>query len=627
MSKAQADMVSPPQTYKKRRDSTLAEKVKILELLQQPKASQTSVARNMGLSQSTISRVMKKRDEILERWNQNENPSRKRNRPFKHAKVDEALLEWLLFAKANNLPISGPILMRRAEAIAKEIGCPQFKPSNGWLWRWKERYRLFYRGYADGTDPLTSETKHNGITQTQNFKVLPDVTQLVRMELNKVSTKGLVGNPVTTNEQFRVMKGIEFHPQSKLCEQPSRGGTRSNTLQLAQVSENYHPDNIFYAVGAPFQFRIMVDQNENNGQHKEAVCIWLCCNMNGTEKRKMLVAHNLSPKSLGMQCLSPVSLKSTESGYLTEGLFTEWLLNWDTKLERQERKVLLVYAGHSSVPKVKLRHISLCVVSKDNMSSNQLFGQELLNEFSTLYRQLLLERLEEDDNTDKGNGLSHIKHLSKMTLVEASYTMNKAWLRVTTNTIKLCFQKSDCEPVIFCTKPLPINISSNEEIIPFMAQGDTGNVHASTPFSTALGSYKVIHIKEENDIDLEESGLEAANSSQSCAMQKMTISSLSCEDDQERSSPGCLSDQVDLHCFKSYLMPKDAGGISMAVVKSDNSRDRSHVQELKAACDIIHRYLSSQGQDMSTFFALQSQLERCLHNQNKQQRHNYMLKK
>ncbi|XP_053549142.1 jerky protein homolog-like isoform X2 [Bombina bombina] len=617
--------VAPPQTFKKRRDSTLAEKVKILELLQQPKASQSSVARNMGLSQSTISRVMKKRDEILERWNQNENPSRKRNRPFKHAKVDEALLEWLLFAKANKLPISGPILMRRAEAIAKEIGCPQFKPSNGWLWRWKERYRLFYRGYSDRTEGLPTDKRNNGIIHTQNFKIHPDVTQMARREPNKSTVNEFLGHTRMTEERSRRREGTEMLIKSNFYNQVSQKDNWNRSLLLTQASKNYHPNDIFCAIGAPFQFRIIGDQSESPGHHKEAVFIWLCCNVNGSEKLKMMVAHSLSPKSLGMHSLSPVSLKTAENGYLTEDIFTEWLLNWDVKLTRQERKVLLAFTAHSFVPKVKLRSISLCIFSKDNMSSNQLFGQEVLNEFFTLYRELLFERLQEDCDFNKGNGLLDLKQLSTMTLVEASYTMNKAWLRVTTRTIKSCFQISDGEPVILC-KNMMMNMTPNEEVMPFMVHRDVKNVLSSTPYSTSLGPYKKIYIKEKSDVE-QEYGLEVTNSDPSDSIQEVTICSLASEEEPVIQSPVCLSIQTQSKVSKIYKMPKDTEHIPVVEVKSENLKELSHVQELRAACDVIQQFLSTEGQDMSTFFALQKQLDKCLYNQNKEQQHAYLLQK
>ncbi|XP_053309800.1 tigger transposable element-derived protein 4-like [Spea bombifrons] len=582
MSKAQTEMNSATPA-KKRRDSTLAEKVKILELLQQPKASQSSVARNMGLSQSTISRVMKKRDEILERWNHNENPSRKRNRPFKHAKVDEALLEWLLFAKTKRLPISGPILMRRAEAIAKEIGCTQFKPSNGWLWRWKERYRLFYRAEVPPSD-----TRQDGEAQGESVKILPDVTEMMQIELNRSTEKRYDCYQLVRGNQIMEEK-CEPNEQAEHNMQYYEENAQDACF-LTQVAEDYSSDNIFCAVGSPFQFRIITNRGNVAGQKKEAVCIWLCCNLNGTERLKLLVTHNLPPRTLGTHSLSPVTLKTSKDGCLTESLFADWLLNWDAKLSQQERNVILAFTAHNSVPKLKLRNISLCILSKDNLTSNQQFGEDLIHEFNEFYRELLHERLEEDTSINRGPDLSH--HISNMSLVEASYTMNKAWLRIRPRTIKTCFEKSEGFRMLCFVKHDPL-----KEDIPFsMMQGDARSIHGSKKTPTSSGAYRRIVIKEEGDVGQEEFGSETA-----CyPIQKVTVGDVL--------PAGCSEDQSEIG-FPNPV-PKSGKKISESEIKSENRSSRAH--ELREACDVIQRFLSSEGQDMSIFNALQSQIQRCL---------------
>ncbi|XP_063816271.1 tigger transposable element-derived protein 6-like [Pseudophryne corroboree] len=590
MSSGQTEMdsTSRVQTYKKRRDSTLAEKVKILELLQQPKASQSSVARNMGLSQSTISRVMKKRDEILERWNHNENPSRKRNRPFKHAKVDEALLEWLLFAKANKLPISGPILMRQAEAIANEIGCPQFKPSNGWLWRWKERYRLFYRA-----ELLPGEKRHGG--QSKYVKILPKATQVVRMELNSVTDERFADSHLTTSRWIRRERDV--HMLSELRDQAAHGDPLSRSVMLSRIAKNYRVEDIFCATGSPFHFRIIARQGIVS-ESKELVNIWFCCNMNGTEKLKLLVTHNLLPRALGNNCLSPVSLKASDNGELTDSLLIDWLLNWDAKLGRQERKVLLVFTAYNAGPKVKLRNISLCIFPKEHVTSKNLFGQELVSEFSLFYRQLLFERLQEDTNISRRAEIFLLQKMREISLVEASYTMNKAWLRVTPYTIKSCLQKQEGIRILSSAKHDLPEARTHENILLPIYQGSNSN--AANDTSAGQVSYRTITIKEEHDIEHENLEMQTTCKKLSCPTEKIKVGFSS------------KKDQAELSDIKSYTQMKNSEEISTVVVKSEDSEECINVQGLKQACDVIHHFLSSENQDMSIFCALQSQIQKCL---------------
>ncbi|XP_071968305.1 tigger transposable element-derived protein 3-like [Engystomops pustulosus] len=589
MSAGQAEMgtVNRVQTYKKRRDSTLAEKVKILELLQQPKASQSSVARNMGLSQSTISRVMKKREEILERWNHNENPSRKRNRPFKHAKVDEALLEWLLFAKANKLPISGPILMRQAEAIAQEIGCPQFKPSNGWLWRWKERYRLFYRA-----EVLPGERRFGTIGQSKYVKLIPRDPHLVRLGLNSGAEERLTGSHF--NPSGWIQGERDDYMVSMLCGQASQVDVLSRSALLARIAKDYPLQDIFCAVGSPFHFRILAKQGMN-GEPKETVCIWFCCNINGTERLKLLVTHNLPSRSLGTQCLSPVSLKASSNGHMTDHLLVEWLLNWDTKLDRQDRKILLALTAHNTGPKIKLRNISLCIFPNEHASSNHHFGEDLVNEFSHLYRELLLERLQEEreTSTNRKTEVSLLQKMYEISLVEASYTMNKAWLRVKPHTIKSSFQKQEGIRILCSVTRDPSEARSYKDIsFPITQESSNPN------YTSGLVSYRTLTIKEESDESL---GFETTSKKPTYPNQKLKADFSSKEE------------QASYSGTESY--PKLSGTEEpTVVVKSEDPRQCVNVEEITEACDIIQRFLCNENQDMSIFCALRSQIERCLTN-------------
>ncbi|XP_068118645.1 tigger transposable element-derived protein 4-like [Hyperolius riggenbachi] len=579
------DTYSPVPTYKKRRDSTLAEKVKILELLQQPKASQSSVARNMGLSQSTISRVMKRREEILERWNQNENPSRKRNRPIKHAKVDEALLEWLLFAKANNLPISGPILMRQAEAIAREIGYPQFKASNGWLWRWKERYRLFYRG-----DSPSEQKEHDDMSQNKFVKILPKAIPMFRIESNSIADERLSSCYYLNNGERNVHMPSERHtfPQ---------GLSVNKSVFLAQIAKDYHLEDIFCAVGSTFHFRVLSRQGMTTGL-KDTVYIWFCCNMSGTEKLKLLVTHNLPQKSLGTHYLSPVSLKANENGFLSDTLLTEWLFNWDAKLGRQDRKILLAFTAHNAGLKVKLRNISLCIFPKDIPTSNHQFGQELVNEFNLFYRQLLLERLKEDSSAGGRMETSLLQKMGEMSLVEASYTMNKAWLRVSPYTINSSFQKQEVIRIL-CSATIKPPPETRLQKIKSSPISEESNAVLSPLLTAGQESYREVTIKEENDDGHEYPQYETTCASQPFPNQKVKAD-LSCGGNSK------------LRGLETHLELKDVKEDFTTVVITEDSSQYVDVKELRQACDVVQHFLTSKNQDLSIFHALQGQIEKCL---------------
>ncbi|XP_062893599.1 major centromere autoantigen B-like isoform X2 [Mobula hypostoma] len=127
----------------KRTAITLAQKVQIILKLNNPSFKQKEVAQEYGLTASAISKIAKKKEGILEEWLRGGNLERKRKREGKNQTVDDALLSWFWLASKEG-PISGPVLMAKAKALADEMGV-EFKPTNGWLCRWKNRNNLAYR--------------------------------------------------------------------------------------------------------------------------------------------------------------------------------------------------------------------------------------------------------------------------------------------------------------------------------------------------------------------------------------------------------------------------------------------------------------------------------------------------
>ncbi|KAK3857153.1 hypothetical protein Pcinc_036579 [Petrolisthes cinctipes] len=134
---------------KRRQDLTLGAKVKVLEMLdQEPKVPQGKIASMFHVSQSQVSRIMKNKDAIMAQWNRFATPDRKRCRLGKAGALEQKLVDWYKEAKKEDLPISGPILMEKAKSIGNEMGV-EFKPSAGWLGRWKDRNGVTLKRFKD----------------------------------------------------------------------------------------------------------------------------------------------------------------------------------------------------------------------------------------------------------------------------------------------------------------------------------------------------------------------------------------------------------------------------------------------------------------------------------------------
>ncbi|XP_029469475.1 tigger transposable element-derived protein 3-like [Rhinatrema bivittatum] len=619
-----------PSKRKMRRDPTLAEKVRILELLQEPNASQSSVARKIGLSQSTISRVVKKREEIMDRWNHNENPSRKRNRPYKNARVDEALLHWFLFAKANKMPISGSILMKQAEVIAKEIGCLGFKPSNGWLWRWKERYRLFFRGSTERPGLLPQEKRYSNFNPGlghQSIRVLLHAPQTVRVELpDRAIDRSLqCGETVRGKPSCREETQVPIKSKSTPQQMQSENGLFCHP----GLFPGYSSSDIFGAREMILLFRAVPYQDEKSQiglgsavKLDERVCIWFCCNMEGSEKLRLLVISNhLSLEKL-QNSKSPSALRTSESGCLTKELLTEWLLAWDAQLGKVQRKVVLALDAHNFVPKVKLRNITSYMLSPDRNVSYQPFGWEIVSEFRAFYRYLFLEKLLEGVNLKGNNKLLLCKLASQMSLLDASDIINKAWQKVTDNTIRYCFQRSgllcigDNPTLRYLVKVEPPEDMTTEEFNAFirLEECEPMSQHQCLLNPTLPGTGVCRRVKEEHEtVEETQEWLEASEDSGS-QIQTSAVGWVTGE-----GSP-CTTLLEQREYFRGSSELANTGSLgreknneripNMAVKEErDGQGEPRKVQELREACNIIRQHLVTHGQDMNAFRVLEQQLE------------------
>ncbi|XP_066169349.1 tigger transposable element-derived protein 3-like isoform X1 [Sylvia atricapilla] len=123
---------------KERKELSLTEKVRVLEMLEGPKVSQSELAKRFGVSQPQICRIIKNKERILSEWHRNGDPERKRKRDGKDAALEAALLRWVEGAHAADLPVGRPLLQLRARHPAR----PEPEPSGGWLARLGARHGL-----------------------------------------------------------------------------------------------------------------------------------------------------------------------------------------------------------------------------------------------------------------------------------------------------------------------------------------------------------------------------------------------------------------------------------------------------------------------------------------------------
>ena len=141
---------SKKQETKKRRVLTLEENINWSKQLRIGRNTLLWLNVLTRLCQFTISTIMKKKDDIVQRQTKEDDPD-----------LDKALSEWFCKVRAMNIPVSGPLLQEKAQYFAGQLRHGNFKASNGFLDKFKERHGITGQavyGKVKSVDPGIVET-------------------------------------------------------------------------------------------------------------------------------------------------------------------------------------------------------------------------------------------------------------------------------------------------------------------------------------------------------------------------------------------------------------------------------------------------------------------------------------
>ncbi|GJQ76772.1 hypothetical protein Trydic_g15612 [Trypoxylus dichotomus] len=126
----------------KRKVLTLDDKVVVINAIESGR-KKADVCRQFGLVNSTVGTIIKNKEKILKSFDEGGAQAKKIRLPEK-PDVDSALIKWFSQCRSANLPINGPLLMKKAEEFGRLLGDSEFKCSDGWLHRFKLRHGISF---------------------------------------------------------------------------------------------------------------------------------------------------------------------------------------------------------------------------------------------------------------------------------------------------------------------------------------------------------------------------------------------------------------------------------------------------------------------------------------------------
>ena len=128
----------------KRVELTLQKKVELLKIHHHNGKSQRQLAKMFGIGKAQTHSILKRKDEILDRYENNANLTRKRiAHRAENDDVNRLTLEWYnKVSKLVDTPITGMMVQKKAKRIAAELGRSDFKASKGWLDSFRNRNNI-----------------------------------------------------------------------------------------------------------------------------------------------------------------------------------------------------------------------------------------------------------------------------------------------------------------------------------------------------------------------------------------------------------------------------------------------------------------------------------------------------
>lgn len=362
---------------RKRKQISLSEKLSIINGVANGE-KQADIARRMGLSKQTVNSILKNKD-VAEKCDSGEiQEKRFRMRKAAHPDVESALLMWLRDARARGIPVNGLLLRSRAEQLAVILGHGDVTFSEGWLSRFKARHGVVFSAMCGERDSVNESV----VSDWQTNRLPALLAKYEDRNIFNADESGLV---------YKARPSKTYTFSGEKC----HGGKCS----------------------------------------KERLSVLFCCNMDGSEKvRLLLIGKSKRPRALRhMQSLS-IDWEANKKAWMTKDLFNAWLLKFDRGMAKQKRKVLLFLDNCSShMQPPSLEATELAYFPPNATSALQPIDQGVVHSVKVAYRTRLTERLLFDMQR---------KRETKIDVKFPVEVLPAVWAQLKSDVIRNCFRQA-----------------------------------------------------------------------------------------------------------------------------------------------------------------------------------------
>lgn len=372
-----------PSVKRKLTNQPLEKKYQAIMAVEEGKLSKKKISQEYGIPQNTLSSWLKRAQDIKESYlNGDFGPQRKRSRRSKFPEVEDAVLKWYRNAEQQNMHVTGPAIMEKADSFARALGVPEseFCGSSGWLDRFKSRHSI-------------------------KFSQKNEVSNFMESKSDKWKCK-----------LQSILK--EYRPENIF--NADETGLFYRALQ----------DNISRLKSVDFR---------RSNLSAERFTVLVCTNMTGTEKLKLLVIGKFwKPRSFKNVKKLPTAYKANKNAWMVSKFFTEWVTALDNKMNSDNRRVVLIVgscAGHTNVQGLKA--VKLVFIPSSLPKETHPLNQGVIKSLKLHYRTLILQRQSQCKQENREFVLTQL---------DALRLVQQAWANISQTTITDCFRRANFVP-------------------------------------------------------------------------------------------------------------------------------------------------------------------------------------
>ena len=276
----------------------------------------------------------------------------------KHDSIDKAVYKWFMNARERNVLIGGYIIREKALDFAKELNITDFKASDGWLDRWKNRHNVVFRAIS-GEERSCTEEMTASWAQTH----LPTI--MSRYDIYNADEFGLFYQQLPTKS---------FHLKGERCD-----GGKFSEVRLTGLATG---------------------------------------NAAGEKLPMFVIGKAEKPRCFKGVTSLPCQYKPQRKPWMDSEIFSDNVRKLDTKFDAEGRKIVLIIDNCPAHPNVDhLKAIQLVFLPSNTTSKTQPMDQGVIRALKAFYRTNVVRRqikyVNEGKTTPKINILQAMRMLVK----------------------------------------------------------------------------------------------------------------------------------------------------------------------------------------------------------------------